>query len=83
MVTATTNRKNALSIVGTPERDAFERSVDEAVQAYRVGEAIKQARESQNLTQAELGEKNFCGHLVKVIWSFSISETRSLLTIYK
>lgn len=43
--------------VGTPERDAFERSVDEAVQAYRVGEAIKQARESQNLTQAELGEK--------------------------
>ena len=43
--------------VGTPERDAFERSVDKAVQAYRVGEAIKQARESQNLTQAELGEK--------------------------
>ena len=43
--------------VGTPERDAFERSVDEAVQAYRVGEAIKQAREAQNLTQAELGEK--------------------------
>jgi hypothetical protein len=31
--------------VGTPERDAFERSVDEAVQAYRVGEAIKQARD--------------------------------------
>ena len=23
--------------VGTPERDAFERSVDEAVQAYRMG----------------------------------------------
>ena len=43
--------------VGTPERDAFERSVDEAVQAYRVGEAIKQAREAQNLTQAQLGEK--------------------------
>ena len=43
--------------VGTPERDAFERSVDEAVQAYRVGEAIKRAREAQNLTQAELGEK--------------------------
>ena len=35
--------------VGTPERDAFERSVDEAVQAYRVGEAIKQARESRIL----------------------------------
>ena len=42
---------------GTPERDAFEQSVDEAVQAYRVGEAIKQAREAQKLTQAELGEK--------------------------
>ena len=24
--------------VGTPERDAFEQSVDDAVQAYRVGE---------------------------------------------
>ena len=43
--------------VGTPERDKFERSVDEAVHAYRVGEAIKQAREAQQLTQAELGEK--------------------------
>ena len=29
--------------VGTPKRDEFERSVDEAVQAYRVGEAIKKA----------------------------------------
>ena len=43
--------------VGTPKRDEFERSVDEAVQAYRVGEAIKKAREAQQLTQAELGEK--------------------------
>lgn len=42
--------------VGTPERDAFERSVDEAVQAYHVGEAIKQAREAQNLTQPNWGE---------------------------
>lgn len=32
--------------VGTPERDEFERKVDEAVHAYRVGEAIKQAREA-------------------------------------
>ena len=32
--------------IGTPERDAFESSVDEAVQAYRVGEAIKQACEA-------------------------------------
>ena len=43
--------------VGEPERDKFERSVDESVQAYRVGEAIRQAREAQKLTQAQLGEK--------------------------
>ena len=43
--------------VGTPERDKFERDVDNAVQAFRVGEAIKQAREAKKLTQAELGEK--------------------------
>ncbi len=43
--------------VGTPERDKFERGVDEAVQAYRVGEAIKQAREAQEMTQAELGKR--------------------------
>ena len=43
--------------IGTPERDEFERDVDEAVQAYRVGEAIKQARKAQRLTQAQLGEK--------------------------
>ena len=43
--------------VGTPERDDFERRVDESVQAYRVGEAIRRAREAQKLTQAELGEK--------------------------
>lgn len=46
-----------LGPVGAPERDEFERSVDEAVHAYRVGKAIKQAREAKNLTQAELGEK--------------------------
>ena len=43
--------------IGTPERDEFERDVDVAVQAYRVGEAIKQARKAQRLTQAQLGEK--------------------------
>lgn len=43
--------------VGTPERDAFEQSVDDAVLAFRVGEAIKKAREAQQLTQAQLGEK--------------------------
>ncbi len=43
--------------VGTPERDDFEHSVDEAVQAYKLGEAIRQARISQHLTQEQLGEK--------------------------
>ena len=42
---------------GTPERDEFERGVDESVQAYKLGEAIKHARISQNLTQEQLGEK--------------------------
>lgn len=46
-----------LGPVGTPERDNFERSVDEAVHAYRLGEAIKQARLSKNLTQEQLGER--------------------------
>lgn len=43
--------------VGTPERDEFERNVDEAVNAYKLGEAIKKARISQNLTQEQLGER--------------------------
>ena len=43
--------------VGTAERDEFERSVDESVHAYKLGEAIRQARISQNLTQEQLGEK--------------------------
>lgn len=47
----------ALGAVGTPERDAFDRDVDEAVQAYRVGEAIRQARLKKNLTQEQLGER--------------------------
>ena len=49
--------------VGDMKVYSFEELLEEdygkvgAVQAYRVGEAIKQAREAQNLTQAELGEK--------------------------
>ena len=43
--------------IGTPKRDEFESRVDEAVRAYKLGEAIKKARMSQNLTQAQLGEK--------------------------
>ena len=43
--------------VGTPKRDAFESDVDEALHAYRLGEAIKKARLEQNLTQEQLGER--------------------------
>lgn len=43
--------------VGTPKRDAFEKKVDEAIQAYKIGEAIKHARKANNLTQEQLGEK--------------------------
>lgn len=43
--------------IGTPKRDAFEKEVEEAVQAYKVGEALKQARKMKQLTQQQLGEK--------------------------
>lgn len=43
--------------VGTPKRDEYERKLAEELHAYHVGEAIKQARLAQNLTQAELGER--------------------------
>ena len=43
--------------VGTPERDQYEQELADELHAYHVGEAIKQAREAQSLTQAELGEK--------------------------
>ena len=46
-----------LGKVGTPKRDAFESSVDEAVYSYKLGEAIRKARLEQNLTQEELGER--------------------------
>ena len=43
--------------VGTPERDAFESNVDDALHAFHLGEAIKKARIEQNLTQEQLGER--------------------------
>jgi ribosome-binding protein aMBF1 (putative translation factor) len=46
-----------LGPIGTPERDEFEQELADELHAYRVGEAIKKAREAQKLTQAELGER--------------------------
>lgn len=42
---------------GTPGRDNFDRKVEDALHAYRIGEAIKAERLRQNLTQEELGER--------------------------
>ena len=46
-----------LGPVGTPERDQYEAQLAEELHAYHVGEAIKQARLSRNLTQEQLGER--------------------------
>lgn len=43
--------------IGTTERDAMEAQLKEEVQAYFVGEAIKNARIKQHLTQEELGQR--------------------------
>ena len=45
-----------LGKVGTPDRDAFEAEVAAEIHAYHIGEAIKQARKENNLTQQQLGE---------------------------
>ena len=42
---------------GSTERTEFDNKVEEALHAYRIGEAIKKARIMQNLTQEELGER--------------------------
>ena len=43
--------------VGTAERDEFEANVKKEVDDYYIGEAIKQARKKQGMTQDELGER--------------------------
>lgn len=43
--------------VGTPERDAMEARLKAEADAYLIGEAIREARQSQGLTQEELGER--------------------------
>lgn len=42
---------------GTPRRDNFEAEAEKAIHAYKLGEAIKNARLQQNLTQEQLGER--------------------------
>lgn len=43
--------------IGTPKRDKYEQALKEELQAYHIGEAIKQARLAKNLTQEELGAR--------------------------
>jgi ribosome-binding protein aMBF1 (putative translation factor) len=43
--------------VGTPERDEFEAKLKKEVDEYFIGEAIKETRKKQGLTQEELGER--------------------------
>ena len=41
-----------IGVKGTPKRDKYEADLN----AFLIGEAIKQAREARNLTQEQLGE---------------------------
>lgn len=43
--------------IGTPKRDEYEKNVKAEIEAYHVGEALKQARIAQGLTQEEVGER--------------------------
>lgn len=47
----------AIGKKGTPKRDKFDADLKAELQAYHIGEAIKQARLAKNLTQEELGER--------------------------
>lgn len=42
---------------GSPERKAYDEEVKKGLEEYRIGEAIRQARKQQGLTQEELGKR--------------------------
>lgn len=46
-----------IGVKGTPERDMYEQEVQDELHAYQIGEAIRRARISQNMTQEQLGNK--------------------------
>lgn len=48
---------NLIGEKGKPSRMVFNREVDDALHAYRIGEAIKNVRLQQHLTQEQLGQK--------------------------
>ena len=43
--------------LGTPQRDKYEQELSEELHAYHLGEVVKKARLSQNLTQEQLGAR--------------------------
>lgn len=43
--------------IGTPERDKMETQLKEDLNAYFLGQRIREARQAQNLTQEQLGER--------------------------
>ena len=42
---------------GTPQRDQFDAELAEELEAWRIGQAVREQRKKQNLTQKQLGEK--------------------------
>jgi len=42
---------------GTPHRDQFETELAAEIEAWRIGQAVREQRKKQNLTQKQLGEK--------------------------
>jgi DNA-binding XRE family transcriptional regulator len=42
---------------GTPHRDQFDAELAGELEAWRIGQAIREQRKKQNLTQKQLGEK--------------------------
>ena len=43
---------------GTPQRNRYEQKLEEELQSYHLGEAIKNTRLSQNLTPRTIGREN-------------------------
>ena len=43
--------------VGSEAREKYETELKEALETYRLGEAVREARKKQNLTQKQLGER--------------------------
>ena len=46
-----------IGAVGTPKRDDFEARLQQELRDYEIGEAIRQTRKKQGLTQEQLGER--------------------------